>query len=98
MGNRVLSLELPEEIVALLGSPAAAATKAKEALVIELLREARIGQAMAAELLGLTRAEVLDLRVQHRIPSGPETVVEEASREIEEMRRFFDARAPYDRD
>ncbi|HVC30391.1 MAG TPA: UPF0175 family protein [Steroidobacteraceae bacterium] len=69
-------IELPEEIVALFGSAAVAATEARRALVLDLLREARISQGRAAELLGLTRAEMLDLMVQRRIPSGPETAAE----------------------
>jgi hypothetical protein len=81
-------LEPPDEVVALLGSPEAAANKAKQALVLELLREVSIGQSMAGELLGLTRAEILDLMLQHDIPSGPATA-EEADREVEAMRRFF---------
>ena len=91
MATRTLTLEMPEEILALLGSSEVAAAKVREALVIELLREARIGQGMAAELLGLTRGEILNLMLERRIPSGPETA-EEASREIENMRRFVAAR------
>ena len=63
VGNRTLSLELPDELIALLGSEEAAAAKAKEALVLELLREARISQGKAARLLGLTRWDTLDLMV-----------------------------------
>jgi predicted HTH domain antitoxin len=88
MGVCAVTLELPDEIMALLGSPEGAAAKAREALVLELLREARIGQGMAAELLGLTRADVLDLMVERRIPAGPEAA-EEADREIERLRRYF---------
>lgn len=97
MGTRTLTLEMPEEIVALLGSSEGAAAKARAALVIELLREARIGQGMAAELLRLTRGEILDLIVERHIPPGPETA-EEASRELEDLRRFFTARASHDGD
>ena len=88
VGNRTLSLELPDELVALLGSEEAAAAKAKEALVLELLREARISQGKAARLLGLTRWDILDLLVQHHIPSGPETA-EDVRREIADARRYL---------
>jgi DNA-binding NtrC family response regulator len=90
MGTRTLTLELPEEIAELLGPPEAAAAKAREMVVLELLREARIGQSMAAQLLGISRAELLDRMAEQRIPSGPETA-EEAQREIEEMRRFLNS-------
>jgi predicted HTH domain antitoxin len=88
MKTRMLTLQLPEELVALLGSPEAAAARAKEALVLELLREARISQGKAAQLLGITRWEILDLMAQHQIPSGAETA-EEMRQEVEEMRRFL---------
>lgn len=92
VGTRSVRLGLPEEIIALFGSAEGAAAKAKEALVFDLLREARIGQGMAAEVLGMTREAILDQMTLRRIASGPETA-EEASREIEELRRYFAARA-----
>ena len=61
MATRVLELELPEEAIGLLGAPGEASAKATEAIVLELLREARISQGKAAELLGITRWEMLDL-------------------------------------
>ena len=85
MATQSLTLDLPEELVALLGSPEAAAAKAKEALVLQLLREARLSQGQAASLLGLTRWDVLDLMAQQQIPSGPPTG-EELRRETGEMR------------
>ena len=87
MGTRTLLLELPDELVALLGSEEAVAAKAKETLLLELLREARISQGKAARLLGLTRWDILDLMVQHHIPSGPETA-EDVRREIADARRY----------
>ncbi|MGH2370441.1 MAG: UPF0175 family protein [Chloroflexota bacterium] len=87
MGTRTLTLELPEELVVLLGSPEGAAAKAKEALVLDLLRGARISQGKAAHLLGLTRWQMLDLMAQHHISSGPETT-EEMRQEVEELHRF----------
>src|SRR5262249_46141111 len=71
-----VSFELPEEFVRLLGSPEAAAAKAREALIFELLRAAQISQGQAARLLGVTRWDLLDLMAQHQIPSGPQTAEE----------------------
>ena len=68
--TRTLALELPEELIELLGSPEASVAKAKEALVLELLREARISRGKAAHLLGLTGWEILDLMAQHAIVRG----------------------------
>lgn len=64
---------------ALLGSPEAAAARGREAV---------ISQGLAAELLGLTRGDILDLMVKLRIPSGPDPP-EEARREVEDMRRYI---------
>jgi predicted HTH domain antitoxin len=66
-----LAVEVPEEVVALLGSPEAAAARARQALMIELLREGRISQGKAAEALGLSRWAMLDLMAAHRVESGP---------------------------
>lgn len=88
MGTRVLSVEVPDELVALLGTPEAAAARAKEALVLDLLREARISQGKAARLLGISRWDVLRLMARHRIPSGPETP-EELRQELEAAERFL---------
>jgi hypothetical protein len=88
MATQMLTLEAPEELVALLGSPEAAAARAKQALVLDLLREARISQGRAAALLVLTRRDILDLMVQYEIPSGPETA-EELREEVDNLRRLL---------
>jgi len=59
-----------------LGPPEAAAAKAREALVMELLREARISQGKAAALLGVGRGEILDLVARYKVPSGALTAEE----------------------
>jgi hypothetical protein len=46
------------------------AAQAREALVLRLLRQGRIGQSKAAELLGITRWDLLDLMSEHEVPSG----------------------------
>lgn len=85
MATRTLMLELPEEVVALIGSDEAAATKAKEALVLELLREGQISQGQAARLLGITRWDLLALAARYQIPPGPATPAE-MREEIERVR------------
>jgi predicted HTH domain antitoxin len=42
--------------------------KAKEALVMELLREHRISQGKAAELLHITRTDLFPLMTKYRVP------------------------------
>lgn len=88
MTNRTLALDLPEEIIDLLGSPDAAVAKAREALVFALLREARISQGKAAQLLGLSRWEILDLLPSQQIATGAETA-EELRQEVEAARSYL---------
>ncbi|HZS00003.1 MAG TPA: UPF0175 family protein [Chloroflexota bacterium] len=85
-----LVVELPDELVALLGSPQAAAARVREALVLDLLREGQLGQSRAAELLGLTRWDLLDLMARHQIPSGPATA-EEMAQEIDAVSRLVES-------
>lgn len=92
MGTRTLTLELPDEVLALLGSPEAAPAKAKEMLVLELLREASISQGRAAELLGLSRWQIIDLMAERQIPSGPRTP-EEVREEFASIRRYVQERS-----
>lgn len=93
MGIRTLSVEVPDELIALLGTPEVAAARAREALVLDLLRQARISQGKAAELLGISRWDLLELMVEQRIESGPETG-EEMAGEIEDMRRWAAGQGP----
>ena len=90
MASRVLTLDLPEDVVALLGAPDEAAAQAKELLVVELLRRGRIGQSRAAEVLGTTRWGILELMGRYDIPQGPETA-EELERELEQVRQLKQA-------
>jgi hypothetical protein len=90
VANQILALELPDELVALLGSPEAAVAKARESLVLDLLREARISQGRAAPRLGLTRWDILDLMARYQIPSGPRTA-EEMEQEMEAVRRYLES-------
>jgi predicted HTH domain antitoxin len=82
----MLAVEVPEELITLLGSAEQAAAKAQQALVLELLREARISQGRAAELLGLSRWEMLEVMARHHIEAGPLSDAE-LRRDIEAARR-----------
>ena len=86
MTTHTLSFDVPDELLMLLGSPETAAAKAREALVMELLRESVVSQGQAARLLGLTRWDILELMARYAVPSGPETA-EEMRAEIAAARR-----------
>jgi DNA-binding NtrC family response regulator len=61
-----LILELPEEVVRHLCDEELI-TKAKEALIMELLREHHFSQGKAAELLDIDRHVLFDLMSKYRI-------------------------------
>jgi len=61
-----LELELPEELAEALRKEDLA-SKAREALVMELLREHRISQGKAAELLGINRTELFPLMTRYEV-------------------------------
>ncbi len=77
-----LKLDLPEDVFTRLGE-AAVTEKAKEALVMELLREHYISQGKAAEILGVNRHKLFDLMTRYRVPAidlTPEELEEELQR------------------
>ena len=62
------TIELPGELLAILGSEDEARRDAKVAVVLDLVRRGRISRAKAAELLDLTLWELPALLSQYRIP------------------------------
>jgi hypothetical protein len=60
-----LNLELPDELLAQFGEELLE-TKAKEAFVMELLREHRLSQDKATEILGIDDHELFDLMTNYR--------------------------------
>jgi len=62
-----LEFELPDEVADSLREDEMTA-KAKEALVMELLREHHVSQGKAAEILGISRHEVFDLMTKYQVP------------------------------
>jgi predicted HTH domain antitoxin len=64
-----LSVELPESVVQLLAPTAQeASARLAELALIELFRQGELSGGKAAELLGLSRAEWLDLLARHEVP------------------------------
>jgi hypothetical protein len=87
MATKTITVELSEELAALFEPEEDLSAKARELLVLDLLRDARISQGKAAMLLGITRWDILQLMGRHHIVSGPLTA-EEARRDIETALRF----------
>jgi len=64
-----VTIEMPASVVQLLGSTSEeAARHLAELALIELFRRGELSGGKAAELLGLSRAEWLDLLAQHDVP------------------------------
>jgi predicted HTH domain antitoxin len=88
MTQTKLTLNLPDYVVEALGAtPEEATRSATQAILLHLLREGCISQGRVAELLGITRHDVLDLMAKYDIPSGALT--------IEELREEVDRAAAY---
>jgi predicted HTH domain antitoxin len=90
-----LTIELPSDLVEALGLGDRLPARAKQALVLDLLRAGEISQGKAAELLGLTRWDVIDLMGAHAIPMGPQTI-EELEQDVAAA-RAASRRAPHGR-
>ena len=84
-----LEITLPPEVAALLGeTDEQRGQRARQALLLHLLREGRITQSQAAELLGITIHDVIDLMARYDIPSGPRSIGE-LLHEVEAVERVL---------
>lgn len=92
MGQVEIRIALPAEVAALLGeTDEQRARRAREAVILHLLREGAVSQGRAAALLGVTRYDILDLMATYDIPSGPQTI-EEYRQEVEQAARLLSNR------
>lgn len=82
-----VTVELPDELIQLIGSVDLTAERIREALVLDFLRAAALSQGQAARILGISRWDMLDLMARYRIPSGAQSA-EEVRREVEGARQF----------
>ena len=82
-----LEVELPDEVSSRLRDEDLAAI-AKEALVMEFLREHRISQGRAAEMFAISRYELFDLMTKYQVP-----VIDLTSEELQaELERSLSSR------
>lgn len=87
MTTATVTIELPRELLAELGSDAEIAVRARTALILDLLRDARISRGKAAELLGMSHWDLIPLMGRLNIESGPQTA-EEVQAELDAIRRW----------
>jgi predicted HTH domain antitoxin len=65
---KIIEIAVPEEIISLLGSEAAAKQEAQEAFILDLVRRGKISKGKAAELLGISLWNLPDLIAQYQLP------------------------------
>jgi predicted HTH domain antitoxin len=65
---KIIEIAVPEEIIDLLGSEAAARKEAQEAFVFDLVRRGKISKGKAAELLDISLWDLPDIIAQYQIP------------------------------
>lgn len=63
-----VTIEIPPEVLQLLGSEEDAKRETKVALVLDLVRRGKVSRAKAAEWLGLSLSQLPSLLAQYRIP------------------------------
>lgn len=68
MPVKELKIKVPNELVELLGSKEEAEKEITQSAVIEWFREGRISSGKAAELLGMSLNEFIDMLGKKRIP------------------------------
>ncbi len=66
--SKSISMEIPDELLELLGSEDEAAKEAKQSLVLDLVRRGRISRAKAADLLGIDIWEMPAFLSEYKIP------------------------------
>lgn len=82
MALRRVEVELPEELWELAGIPTKrAGAKLQEMLVMELLRQGKLSQSKAAELLGIDRWQLVGVMAVYNVPT---TILTKADLDREE--------------
>jgi len=66
--SKSIYMEIPDELLKLLGSEEEAAKEAKQSLVLDLVRRGKISRAKAADLLGIDLWEMPAFLSEYKIP------------------------------
>ena len=81
-----IELDLPEDLLEFLGPEGVASQKAKEALVMQLLRQGKLDQSRAAEVLEISRAELFELMAEYQV-AVTDATREELKRGLADLER-----------
>jgi len=65
---KIIEIEIPEEIITLVGSEEAAKKEVEEAFILDLVRRGKISKGKAAELLGISLWDLPELLAHYQIP------------------------------
>jgi predicted HTH domain antitoxin len=66
--EKIIEIEVPEEIINLLGSEEDVKKEAKEAFILDLVRRGKISKGKAAELMGISLWDLPEFLAQYHIP------------------------------
>ena len=66
--SRTISIEVPDELLELLGSEEEIRKEAKQILILDLVRRGKISRAKAADLLGINLWELPEFLSGYKIP------------------------------
>jgi len=83
-----VTIELPDRLVEIVGSPEGTADLARQALVLALLRGGTLSHGQAAEMLGLSLWDSLPMAAEAGVRMGPQTP-EELREEVESLRQMM---------
>lgn len=86
MGTKKAELRLPEELFEALGGAEKVEERALQSLLLSLLEEGRVTIRYAAETLGITYREMLDLMAEHKVPVANYNP-DEIAKELEVLRQ-----------
>jgi predicted HTH domain antitoxin len=84
-----ITIDLPQDIQLDDSIRQQAESKARESYIMELLRHGSISTGYAAQILKLSRLEILDLMGQYKISVFPEQTPEELAQEVAETRNLI---------
>jgi len=86
--SKTLTIQFPDLIIELLGlSPEGLEESLRKMIVLELVRKGRLSSGKAAELLGMSRWEFMDLMTEYNVPMTDLTS-EELDEQLEILRNI----------
>jgi predicted HTH domain antitoxin len=87
MPMKLIQVPVPDRLLRRFGGESGAVARVSQAAVLELLREGEMTSGEAAEVLGVTRREVLTLMAEKNVPIANYDAAELAD-ELDTLRRL----------